>query len=95
MTRPNSDEPLVALLERQLTQLHGPLMTGEALRLALGYPSKDAFRQAIARRTTPIPVFGIEKRRGKFSLTKDVAAWIVAQRERVTTRPDDPKSGLS
>lgn len=91
MTGPKSDEPLVMLLERDLTQLHGPMMTGEALRRSLGYPSKDAFRQAIARKTTPIPVFGIEKRRGKFALTKDVAAWIVAQRERATTRPDEPE----
>lgn len=95
MTEPNSDEPLVTRLERDLTQLHGPMMMGEALRLALGYPSKDAFRQAIARRTTPIPVFGIEKRRGKFALTKDVAAWIVAQRDRATDLPDKPEGGSS
>ncbi len=95
MTEPNSDEPLGTLLERDLIHLHGPMMTGEALRLALGYPSKDAFRQAIARKTTPIPVFGIEKRRGKFALTKDVAAWIVAQRERASARPDEPEGGSS
>lgn len=87
----DSDEPLVTLLERDLTQLHGPMMTGEALRLALGYSSKDAFRQAIARKTIPIPVFGIEKRRGKFALSKDVAAWIVAQRQRVIAPSDEPK----
>lgn len=85
MPVPNSDAPLVTLLERDLIQLHGPMMTGEALRLALGYPSKDAFRQALVRKTLPIPVFGIEKRRGKFALTKDVAGWIVAQRECVIT----------
>lgn len=95
MTGPNSNESLVTLLERDLVQLHGPLMTGEVLRLALGYPSKDAFRQAIARKTIPIPVFGIEKRRGKFALTKDVAVWIVAQRERVTARSDGQKGGPS
>lgn len=95
MAEPNSDESLVTRLERDLTQLHGPMMTGEALRLALGYPSKDAFRQAVARKTPPIPVFGIEKRRGKFALTKDVAAWIVAQRERVITRIDESKGGSS
>lgn len=82
MTGLNSDEPLAALLERDLTQLHGPMMTGEVLRIALGYPSKDAFRQAIARKTIPIPIFSIEHRRGKFALTKDVAKWIAMQRER-------------
>lgn len=95
MTGPNSDESLVTLLERDLVQLHGPLMTGEVLRLALGYPSKDAFRQAIARKTIPIPVFGIEKRRGKFALTKDVAAWIVAQRERATAHSNGQEGGPS
>lgn len=95
MTGPESDEPLATLLERDLTQLHGPMMTGESLRLSLGYPSKDAFRQAIARKTTPIPVFGIEKRRGKFALTKDVATWVAAQRERATTRSNEPKGGSS
>ena len=95
MTEPESDEPLAVLLERDLTLLHGPMMTGEPLRLSLGYPSKDAFRQAIARKTVPIPVFGIPKRRGKFALTKDVAAWIAAQRERVTARSDESKGGSS
>ena len=55
MTVANQTEPLTALLERELMQLHGPMMTGESLRIALGYPSKDAFRQAVARKSTPIP----------------------------------------
>jgi hypothetical protein len=95
MTGPESHEPLAMLLERDLTLLHGPMMTGDPLRLALGYPSKDAFRQAIARKTTPILVFSIEKRRGKFALTKDVAAWVAAQRERATANSDEPKGGSS
>lgn len=82
MTEPKFDEPLAVLLERELLSKHGPMMTSEDLRIALGYPSKEAFRQAVARKTTPIPVFGIEKRRGKFALTKDVAAWLAAQRAR-------------
>ncbi len=58
------------------------MMTGESLRIALGYPSKESFRQAFVRKTTPIPVFTIERRRGKFALTKDVAAWLASQRDR-------------
>lgn len=81
MTEQKSDEALAELLERDLTQLHGPMMTGDSLRIALGYPSNDAFRQALARKTLPIPVFSIEKRRGKFALTKDVAQWITEQRK--------------
>jgi hypothetical protein len=82
MTTPNYDEPMAAILERELTNQYGPMMTGESLRIALGYPSKEAFRQAFVRKTTPIPVFAIERRRGKFALTKDVAAWLVTQRDR-------------
>ncbi len=82
MVEPKLEEPLAVVLERELTAQHGPMMTGEGLRIALGYPSKEAFRQAYVRKTTPIPVFTIERRRGKFALTKDVAAWLVSQRER-------------
>jgi len=94
-TSPNPAEPLATLLERELAQLHGPMMTGEALRGALGYPSSDAFRQAVARKTTPIPIFPIEKRRGKFALTKDVAAWLAAQRERALALSGSPGAGGS
>jgi hypothetical protein len=97
MTEPQFDEPLDVLLERELLSKHGPMMTGENLRIALGYPSKEAFRQAIARKTTPIPVFGIEKRRGKFALTKDVAAWLAAQRARAVAALSAPpeEGGMS
>jgi len=86
MTKPALDELLATQLECELTSQHGPMMAGENLRIALGYPSKDAFRQAIARKTVPIPVFDIEKRRGKFALTKDVAAWLSAQRARAVAQ---------
>ncbi|AXQ98283.1 hypothetical protein [Pseudoalteromonas piscicida] len=50
----------------------------------LGYGSGEAFRQAVSRKTVPIPVFSIDKRKGKFALTKDVARWLAKQRlERV------------
>lgn len=84
---------MAAVLEHELSNQHGPMMTGEGLRAALGYPSKEAFRQAVARKTTPIPVFGIEKRRGKFALTKDVAAWIAAQRARAVAKISQPAQG--
>ncbi len=82
MTKSKCNEQLVVLLEQDLLSKHGPMMTGEDLRAALGYPSQEAFRQAVARKTIPIPIFGIEKRRGKFALTKDVAAWLAAQHAR-------------
>lgn len=67
-------------LEEQLLRLKGPLLTGEYLRTALGYPSMEAFRQALSRKTVPIPVFSIPQRRGKFALVRDLARWLSVQR---------------
>ena len=74
------EDSLMEQLEKQLFQENGPIMTGKPLWRALGYSSGDAFRQAVCRKTIPIPIFAIELRRGKFALTKDVAIWIVKQR---------------
>lgn len=82
MDQPNFDEPLAVLLERELTSRYGPIVSNDNLRLVLGYASKEAFRQALSRKTIPIAVFEIENRRGKFALIKDVAVWLAAQRER-------------
>lgn len=67
-------------VEEQLLRLYGPMLSGDALRSALGYPTMEAFRQALSRKKVPIPVFAIEARRGKFALVKDLAHWLVAQR---------------
>ncbi|WP_286271646.1 hypothetical protein [Thalassotalea hakodatensis] len=67
-------------LEKELFDRHGPLMTGEHLSKALGYQSLEAFRIAVRRKTVPIPTFPIEKRKGKFALTKDVAFWLAKLR---------------
>jgi hypothetical protein len=79
-----------AELEAQLLQLHGPMIAGDDLRAALGYPSMQAFRQALCRKTVPIPVFSIEHRRGKYALVADLAQWLAAQRARVMTSPSTP-----
>ncbi|MFL9927159.1 hypothetical protein PQR62_22995 [Herbaspirillum lusitanum] len=76
------NEPLAVLLDRELTSRYGPMVSNDNLRLVLGYSSMEAFRQALSRKTIPIPVFEIENRRGKFALVKDVATWLAAQRER-------------
>lgn len=85
MTLPSFDEPFAVLLERDLMNQYGPMVSGDVLRLVLGYSSKEAFRQALSRQTVPVPVFAIPNRRGKFALVKDVAAWLAAQRARVVT----------
>lgn len=79
---PNSD--LAQILEQDLYERHGPLLCNEALRTALGYPTMHAFRQALSRRTVPVPVFGLENRRGKYALVKDVAVWLASQRTAAT-----------
>jgi hypothetical protein len=73
---------LADLLEQDLYARYGsPLLGGEALRVALGYPSAEALRQAMSRGTIPVPVFAIAHRRGKFALAKDVAIWLAKVRQ--------------
>lgn len=72
---------LSTLLEHELMGRYGPLISNDDLRLALGFASMNAFRQAIVRKTIPIPVFPLAKRRGKYALVKDVAIWLAQQRE--------------
>ena len=76
-----TEQNLAAEIEEQLLRLHGPMISGDALRTALGYPSMEAFRQALSRKTVPIQVFSIEARRGKFALVRDLARWLANQRE--------------
>jgi hypothetical protein len=74
------NEALAEALEADLLRQYGPMLTGDSLRKALGYPSMDALRQAVSRGTVPVPIFPLEKRRGKFALAKDVANWLAEQR---------------
>ena len=76
-----STTPLETEIEEQLLRIHGPMVTGDDLRAALGYPTMEAFRQALSRKTVPIPVFSIELRRGKFALVHDLAHWLAMKRD--------------
>ena len=81
MTADNEkQDKLASQLESELMELYGPLLTGEALRRSLGYPSMGALRQAVARGKAPVPMFQLKDRRGKFALAKDVAYWLAKQR---------------
>ncbi|WP_205623897.1 hypothetical protein [Pseudoalteromonas rubra] len=72
---------LALQLEQDLLGLYGsPILSGEQLRLAMGYRSVEALRQSIVRNTIPITVFTIQNRRGRYALTKDVALWLAQQR---------------
>jgi len=72
---------LADILELELMAMYGPLISNDDLRQALGYASMGAFRQALARKTMPVPVFALPNRRGKYALVKDVALWLSQQRE--------------
>lgn len=87
MNKYTKTEALAELLENELMGRHGPLISNDDLRVALGYVSMDAFRQAFARKTMPIPVFPLPNRRGKFALVKDVAVWLSQQREAAASQP--------
>lgn len=69
----------------------GPLMTGESLWRALGYPSSTAFAQARRRKRLPINVFQVENRRGHFGFTADVVAWIRSLRQGAETDKPTPE----
>jgi hypothetical protein len=84
MSQQEFDVPLEVLLERELMRRYGPIIGNDDLLQALGYPSKEAFRQAIVRKTVPIPIFDLTNRRGKFALVLDLARWLVDQRARAT-----------
>lgn len=75
-----SDEEIDTLakeLEESLMNLHGSqVLTGTDLQKAMGYRSLDSLRQAILRKTFPIPVFNFPNRRGKYALVKDIASYL-------------------
>lgn len=72
----SKQDQLTAELENDLTSKYGVILPSSILVQVLGYKSADAFRQALARKTVPVPVFKIPSRRGHFALTKDVATWL-------------------
>jgi hypothetical protein len=76
---PTTDR-LARELEEDLLRRYGTLLPGSALASELGYPSARAYQQAVTRRTVPVPVFQVPRRRGTFALAKDVAEWVALQR---------------
>lgn len=80
MTRLQDVQRLASDLERQLSERYGAMLGSKDLWRELGFPSPNAFRQALARGTIEVPVFEVSNRRGRFTLAKDVANWIANQR---------------
>lgn len=73
-------DELANILESDLLRTFGPVMGIDELHRALGYPSKEAFRQSLVRNTVAIPLFELDGRRGKFALVKEVARHLAEQR---------------
>ncbi len=76
---PPLDE-LTTELEAILTERYGLMLPSRVLWKLLGYPSTDAWRKAIQRKTIPVPIFQIPERNGYFALSRDVAVWIAKAR---------------
>ena len=81
------------LLKRDLLQRYGPMVGDDDLRVALGYKSMDAFRQALARKTIQVPVFSLPGRRGKFALVQDIATLLSARRDEALREMRSGESG--
>ena len=63
-------------LESELKNQHGPVIGGKELMQALGFLKMPSFRKAIREGRLEVKVFEMPGHRGKFALTKDVAAYI-------------------
>lgn len=80
-------------LNDELVARFGLMLPSTALAKALGYPSAQAYRQAVVRGTVPVPLFRVAHRRGYFALARDVAAWVSAQRCAAAGHPEPAGSG--
>lgn len=67
---------IYSVLLDDLTSRYGELIGGGLLGKVLGFPSIEALKRAIERKTLTIPTFFIPGRRGRFALTADVAEWL-------------------
>lgn len=68
----------VASFEVNLLKTHGALVYGHDLWKVLGYPSSEAFRQAVRRKSVPIPTFKRKGYRMRFARSHDVAVWLAS-----------------
>ncbi|WP_457389281.1 hypothetical protein [Roseateles sp. P5_E1] len=91
----DSEDKLAQEIERGLHERHGPMLGGAALYRALGFPTAAAMRQAISRGRVPVPLFDIEKRRGRFALTRDVALWLARCRTKSLTQSMPPQDAAA
>lgn len=77
-------DKLARELNDELVRRYGMLLSSSDLAKVLGYPSANAYCQAVVRGAVPVPLLRIPNRRGKFALARDVAVWLSQQRQLAT-----------
>lgn len=80
-------EVLARELEASLSIQYGAILSAPEIQKVLGYPSEYAYRQAVNRKTIPVPIFELKHRRGKFALLRDVVLFLACVR---LGQPCDP-----
>ncbi len=68
----------VAAYELSLIKTYAALIYGHDLWKVIGYPSSDAFRQAVKRKSVPVPTFKRQGYRMRFARSHDVAVWLAS-----------------
>lgn len=61
-----------------LLKVYGAVIRGKTLHHVLGYPTADAFHQAVRRKQLPIPTFIPEGGRVHMARTHDIAKWLAS-----------------
>ena len=74
---------LIDEIYSELKQEAGYIVSGDALRRALGFSTIGAMTKAIARKKLPLPLFEMPNRRGKFIRARELAYFIACQRAKV------------
>lgn len=82
----------LAELSELLVARYGELLTDEALYRSLGFNSRAGFNRALEQGRLPVPVFTLAHRRGRYSLTRDVARWLARKRSEALTQITGSKS---
>ena len=67
-------------IRQALLRKYGVLLFGDALYEVLGFASVNGFRKAKSNGALPVQVFQLDKRRGNYALTEDVALWLSTRR---------------
>ena len=76
----NFSKALAKELEDDLIRHYGPVLSGESLRKALGFPTLNAMYQSMYRGTIPVATFRPKNRRVTCALAKDVAIWLAKEK---------------